>query len=178
MIKCVLISNIIDDGMRLKFLKKEHTLDEIVDIIRKKEDAEARNKVIEKEKDTENINKIRSRSTRDSQAKETSQKGGWKPGKLKEPCGRCGYELHPGGKCPAANEKCNYCKKKGHFGSVCFEKNKETKLIREEKEESDSSETDSEDGHIAAIEAHQVRDFDECCYKGSHSPVATRHRDG
>ena len=34
MIKCVLISNISDDSMRLKFLKKEHTLEEITDIIR------------------------------------------------------------------------------------------------------------------------------------------------
>ena len=113
---------------------------------------EARNKVIEKEKDTENVNKVRS-GKKKSYEKDPKQKKTWANENLKEPCGRCGYDLHPRGKCPAENEICNHCKKKGHFMSMCFQLNKErTKQIREESEDTDSSETESEEGFVSAIE--------------------------
>ena len=53
MIKCVLISNMKDDTLRIKFLQKVHALQEIVDFIRKREDATACNKIIEEEKGSE-----------------------------------------------------------------------------------------------------------------------------
>ena len=35
-------------------------------------------------------------------------------------CHKCGYEDHmPGVKCPATGAQCNYCKKNGHFATVC-----------------------------------------------------------
>ena len=42
MIKSFIISNMHDDTLRLKFLQKDRTLDQILDIARKKEDAVAK----------------------------------------------------------------------------------------------------------------------------------------
>ena len=47
MIKSLIISNMHDDTLRLKFLQKDRTLDQILDIARKKEDAVARSKVMD-----------------------------------------------------------------------------------------------------------------------------------
>jgi hypothetical protein len=49
MIKSLIISNMQDDTLRLKFLQKDRTLDQILDIARKKEDAVARSKVIDRD---------------------------------------------------------------------------------------------------------------------------------
>ena len=34
-------------------------------------------------------------------------------------CYYCGYEMHPRPQCPARDKECDFCKKKGHFASVC-----------------------------------------------------------
>ena len=47
MIKSLMIANMSDEELRLKFLQKEHTLDEIIDTCQKKEDAVARSRVAE-----------------------------------------------------------------------------------------------------------------------------------
>ena len=38
-------------------------------------------------------------------------------------CGRCGKEAHPREKCPARDQTCHKCQKKGHFGAMCRTKN-------------------------------------------------------
>ncbi len=39
-------------------------------------------------------------------------------------CGRCGRNAHQKDQvCPAKDATCNFCKKKGHFKSVCRRKN-------------------------------------------------------
>ena len=45
-IKSLMIANMSDEELRLKFLQKEHTLDEIIDTCQKKEDAVGRSKIM------------------------------------------------------------------------------------------------------------------------------------
>ena len=52
MIKCLMIANMYDEQLRLKFLQKDHTLDEIIDICQKKEDAIAPSKLMNKPNET------------------------------------------------------------------------------------------------------------------------------
>jgi hypothetical protein len=35
-------------------------------------------------------------------------------------CNRCSKDAHPKDKCPAKDQQCYRCKRKGHFGSMCF----------------------------------------------------------
>ncbi len=70
-------------------------------------------------------------------------------------CPRCGYDIHSKAKCPARNEKCSKCKKRGHFASVC--KHYKTHKVREEKYEYESgSESDDSDEYLHQI--HTVSD--------------------
>ena len=165
MIKCVLISNMSDDAMRLKFLKKEHTLEEIIDAIREKEDAEARSKVIEKEHDSEGVNKVNSGKSDNNKDRVKENTG---KDKLKTTCTKCGYNVHYRGKCPAKDQVCNFCDKRGHYESVCFNKKKKKQQAKAvTKEESESSETESEDGSVAAIErVNKIRTLMKVVTKG------------
>ena len=51
MIKCLMISNMKDEELRLKFLQEEHTLDQILAMCQKKEDAVARSKMMHETND-------------------------------------------------------------------------------------------------------------------------------
>ena len=59
MIKSLVISNMHDNDLRLKLLHKERTLDQILDIARKKEDAVARSKVMDDESGDSEVRKVR-----------------------------------------------------------------------------------------------------------------------
>ena len=37
-------------------------------------------------------------------------------------CTRCGKDAHPREKCPAKDAECHRCKRKGHYGAMCFSK--------------------------------------------------------
>ena len=37
-------------------------------------------------------------------------------------CTRCGKDTHPRDQCPAKDAECHRCKRKGHFGAMCFAK--------------------------------------------------------
>ena len=39
-----------------------------------------------------------------------------------ESCATCGYDYHDYDYCPAENQRCNYCDRRGHFAVVCSEK--------------------------------------------------------
>ena len=58
MIKSLIIRNMQDEDLRLRFLQKERTLDRISDIGRKKEDAVARSKAIDNEPRSPAVRKI------------------------------------------------------------------------------------------------------------------------
>ena len=44
------------------------------------------------------------------------------PARATKHCNRCGNEPHTRDKCPAKDATCHYCKRKGHYGTVCFSK--------------------------------------------------------
>ena len=132
MIKSLIISNMQDDTLRLKFLQKDRTLDQILDIARKKEDAVARSKVIDRDS-RQVVNKVGAKRNQPLQQKGTTDQ-----------CNRCGHENHfPASECPAISRICNYCKKKGHYASKCFKKQKEAGIKRIEAEPQTDTGTDT-----------------------------------
>ena len=144
MIKCILISNMADQDLRVKFLEKEHTLEEILDIARKKEDASARNKVMKENKGTgeDMIRKVKYKNTKLDKKQANSSSNG-------KPCMKCGYDKHYETDCPAKGKTCNFCKKEGHFSSVCFKK-KNVKAITKSSD-TDSSDTEDELEYVSKI---------------------------
>ena len=133
MIKSLIISNMHDDTLRLKFLQKDSTLDQILDIARKKEDAVARSKVMDGDSRPV-VNKVADKQNYPSQRTGPPDQ-----------CNRCGHEKHfPVSECPAATRICNYCKKKGHYASKCFKKQEEVGVRRIEEEPQANTENDSE----------------------------------
>lgn len=80
-----------------------------------------------------------------------------------EQCPRCGYDMHPKSSCPARNEKCAKCKKKGHFARVCrrvhmvqdLEEEDETELESESESETDD-ETDTY--HVNMVKCDKDKD--------------------
>ena len=70
-------------------------------------------------------------------------------------CNRCGHEKHfPASECSAATRICNYCKKKGHYASKCFKKQKEAgvRRIEEEPQVNTENDSDTDEYDVARIE--------------------------
>ena len=111
MIKALVISNMSDHELRQKLLQKDRTLSEVLIKAQKKEDAAARDQVID-----------RQRKEGSSSSGGVNRLGGSWPNKKKpdknennKKCSSCGYDTHHGATCPASNRKCGICSKKGHF---------------------------------------------------------------
>ena len=83
---------------------------------------------------------VRGRSDRRKPDKKTPASRKARRSDESEKCPRCGYGYHIKANCPARNEKCAKCRKKGHFSRVC--KGYKTKVVYEEE---DTSEEESED---------------------------------
>ena len=136
MIKNLVISNMHDNDLRIKLLQKERALDQILDIARKKEDAVARSKVMDGESGDSEVRKVRM-----NQSSRLSRKP-VPTGQQK--CNKCGHEKHfPLSECPAISRTCNFCKKKGHYISMCFKK-QNIKAVDDYEVETTESDTDSE----------------------------------
>ena len=88
-----MIANMQDEELRLKFLQKDHTLDEVIDICQKKEDAMARSKLMNAHGET--TKKI-------NHKQKPKPKGDLSKGKPPDEnkkvegssCSRCGYAMH------------------------------------------------------------------------------------
>ena len=172
MIKCILISNIQDAELRLKFLQKEHTLDKMLEIARKKEDATVRSRLMSEEK-VDRVRKVHERGDGRKTSKFSGRKevqsgdanGRYKNSKdSKLKCTRCGYNKHKSSnECPANGQICGHCKNKGHFASECFFKGKTVKpktvnlleATENREYENDSSSTDEEDEYNVSV-IHEV----------------------
>ncbi|CAB4021004.1 Transposon Tf2-6 poly [Paramuricea clavata] len=90
---------------------------------KKKEDAVARSKVIDRDS-RQVVNKVGAKRNQPLQQKCTTDQ-----------CNRCGHKNHfPASECPAISRICNYCKEKGHYASKCFKKQKEAGIKRIEAE--------------------------------------------
>ena len=173
MIKCVLISNMKDDTLRIKFLQKVHSLQEIVDFIRKREDATAHNKIIEEEKgselrysNTHRVEKDRKGKIESKEVQSDSRRyeskgrkkeyGRGKKGKdniaLRKACKYCGFKEHFGGEAPARGRECGVCKKTGHYASVCWKKKQTMAVVREvSSEEKTDSDSDGYDTSLIQV---------------------------
>ena len=99
------ISNMYDEDLRLKFLQKEKTLDQILEIARKKEDAVARSKVVDGESGDSEVRKVRM-----NQSSRLSRK----PVHIgQQKCSKCGHEKHfLSSECPAVSRTFYFCKRK------------------------------------------------------------------
>ena len=121
MIKSLVISNMHDNDLRLKLRQKERTLDQILDIARKKEDAVARSKVMDDESGDSEVRKVRM-----NQSSRLSRKP-VPTGQQK--CNKCGNEKHfPSSECPAISRTCNFCKRKDTTQG-CVSRHKILKLL-------------------------------------------------
>ena len=59
-------------------------------------------------------------------------------------CNKCGHEKHfPSSECPAISKTCNFCKKKGHYASMCFKK-QNIKAVDDYEVETTETDTNSE----------------------------------
>ena len=153
MIKSLIISNIQDEDLRLKFLQKERTLDQILDISRKKEDAVARSKAIDNKQRSPAVRKIGTGRNFNGPRKFEH--------KVEMKCNKCGHEKHfPSTECPAASRTCNYCKKKGHYASVCFKK-QNIKVLDDFEGKSvipnDDTNTDTDECNVSMIDVLSLR---------------------
>lgn len=101
MIKCLIISNLQDDQLRLICLQKELTLDQVLEKAQKREDAMTMNAVMhKKDGDSEKVNKVKQRNTfkgTRSRREDTQERDKGKhetKGKDDEQCLRCGNRRH------------------------------------------------------------------------------------
>lgn len=146
MIKCILISNMIDQDLRLSCLKNEQTLDQIMDKARVKEDATAMNEAMGASK-PEEVQKI-TKGHKGYQKGAASQR--YKPNTQKyiqkeeyTKCTRCGAKpAHRISGCPAIRFRCETCNNKGHYTSECFS-NKQVQHVYEKRHYADTD-TDSD----------------------------------
>ena len=161
MIKALVISNMRDDELRLKLLQKDRTLNEVLTISKKKEDALARDKVLDKQREGESSgsgvnrlggmwpNKRPNRKPSDNtKVGNANTKGGGD-----DECAYCGYEKHDKGKCPATQKECSVCNKTGHFARMCWSskgKKPVKKVVEKQSREEDTE--SSEDGDCCKID--------------------------
>ena len=158
MIKALVISNMRDDVLRLKLLQKDRTLNQVLTISQKKEDAIARDKVIDRQREADSggsgIKKVGGTWPNKRQDKKA---GGNGKTDSENQCGYCGYEKHEKSRCPAAAKECSLCSKTGHFARMC-RSSKDKKPVKkvDEGRWSDDDDTDS-DGECLKVDVLNVR---------------------
>ena len=179
MIKCLIITNMTDEEIKLKCLQENYSLEQVLNIARKKEDAQVMSKKIEKDE----VNRIGERRRYAGQHRDKKQDGVSKryegrptssshqySGKNTKPaeaekkdklCRNCGAAKHANFReeCPAIGKTCNYCKKQGHYYKVCLAKmiNQVSELDCAS-EDSQTDYSDEEPGFIKKIdEVNAVR---------------------
>ena len=162
MIKCLVILNMSDEDLRLDCLQKDYTLEDVLSLAQKKEDAQVMSKKIDQEEVHRIGESSRQRTSAGTSNRERRNNGAsgrtarWE-GKTRELpnsdtrkkatsteqklCRNCGGKWHQNrDDCPAIGKMCNYCKRVGHFSKVCY-----AKMIKKVREENFHSETDDSD---------------------------------
>ena len=119
-----------------KIFTEGQTLEQILDIARKKEDAVARSKVMDGDSRPV-VNKVVDKRNCPSQR-----------------TGPLDQKHFPASECPAVTRICHYCKKRGHYGSRCFKKQKEAgvRRIEEEPQANTENDSDTDEYDVARIE--------------------------
>ncbi len=131
-----LISGLLDSAMRQKVLETplvDLTLDHVLETCRNYESSRETDDQLGQGGEKK-LNALGGKSSykknkqqHQDKPKNTTSAGGTSQNKSKtnsgntndKKCGRCGFNTHKNGKCPAASASCNKCGKTGHFGSVC-----------------------------------------------------------
>ena len=144
MIKCLIISNMHDEQLRLSCLQKEMTLDALLEKAEKKEDATTMSKIMHGNPDE--VKKVNPRKGRYQRrgGKENDKQG---QGSQTGNCFKCGKARHKEKEeCPATGKKCDFCKKPGHFAKVCFRKlvNNVTENPAKDKEADNNCDSDTD----------------------------------
>ncbi|KAI5734317.1 hypothetical protein M8J77_005035 [Diaphorina citri] len=129
LIKDIFIVGLEEDNQHIKERllqeNEDKTLADIIDIAR----------TIEMSRTNQNMkvqNDVMKVQTRDA----SKSKNVWKPGeRTKKQCTRCGLQFHPVKVCPAAKAKCYKCAKIGHYGKMCFFKQRNVAMLAEEDKE-------------------------------------------
>jgi hypothetical protein len=172
MIKCLIITNMCDEELRLDCLQENYALDVVLGKAQRKEDAQVMSKKIDKDE----VNKLaeRRKHTGSNQSKKQDISRRWEGrGKTSDPrtgrssgtgepkkdkdrwCRNCGGERHNNFReeCPAIDRTCNYCKKIGHFRKVCLAKMvNQVSEQRHNENDSDTEDSDNEPDFVAAVE--------------------------
>ena len=171
MIKCLVITNLADEELRLSCLQKDYTLDQVLNKAQKKEDAQVMSKKIDKDE----VHKIGEKQRYKGQHKDKRQdsRKRWEGGpkssgsaatrqRIKTDdtmCRNCGGDKHANFKeeCPAIGKMCNYCKKPGHFFRVCL-----AKMINQISEmKHDDTDTEMSDNEGEIVDKIEERMHDE-----------------
>lgn len=130
-----IIVGIRNDKVREKLLSEEVTLDRATQICRASELASSQLKSIQKD-ETPDVNAItKMRRSKKSSSSSTSKSFD---------CKRCGRNHNPK-ECPAFNQKCNKCKKNGHYAKMCQGSKTKDNKVHAVKDDSDEY---SEDDNV------------------------------
>jgi len=167
MIKCLVITNMADEELRLSCLQKDYTLEQVLVKAQKKEDAIVMSKKIDKDE----VNKLgenkrpwqhrdKKQDTRrrwEGGTKASQSTGATKTTRANDNidtlCRNCGGSKHENFReqCPAIGKACSNCKRTGHFRRVCL--SKMIKKVSEMKQsESDTDQSGNEGDVVDKIE--------------------------
>jgi hypothetical protein len=136
MIRDRIVCGIKEPQVKQRLLREEAlTLDKAVSICRAAETAQQQLKVIASAEvnQVRQANKGGARKPSGHQENNSEKRPENKNAKTEFKCKRCGRS-HERNKCPAFNEKCNKCKKKGHFAKFCLTKSKKVQVVSESNE--------------------------------------------
>ena len=176
MIKCLIITNMSDEELRLDCLQENYTLDQVLGKTQRKEDAQVMSHKIDKDE----VNKLGERRKHapsnqtkkqepsrrwDGRSKPSSTGAGARNRGASEPnkekwCRNCGGERHNNfhEECPAVGKPCNYCKKVGHFRKVCLAKMvNQVSEMRHKGDGSDTEDSDNDTDILSVEEVNAVR---------------------
>ena len=163
MIKCLVISNMVDEELRLSCLRTDFSLDQVLDKAQLKEDTTAMSRIMggvdvklesRKPGSGKSVNTLQERKRTKGGKKKPPGQSSPRQGMQRTKCIRCGRKKHVDQEtCPAKGRVCNYCGKKGHYAKLC--RTKDVKCVTEEPEE-DSE----EDDHVFALFSETVNRCD------------------
>ena len=126
MIRDRLVVGIRDSGLSERLqLKADLTLEDAKKAVRQREAVQEQQQEL---KGTETVNKSVNalnsgkQQSRNGASRNSRRNSGTATRNPRKKCTRCGKDAHPRESCPAKDAECYRCKRKGHYGSMCFSK--------------------------------------------------------
>ena len=142
-IKSHIVVSCLSSRLRRRALREDMNLKELLDYGRGLEMSEKQAKGIEEQDKLTQAAEVQ--TVKEEKRKPENKK-----------CHRCGENYpHKGRPCPALNETCKHCHKKGHFAKACRSRSNSTKVNAVDEKDDDES-TDEE--YTYRITLHSIRD--------------------